>query len=389
MKTISGLLLFHTDIIFFKVPNQTFIGGYFMIVKNLLVVGVVAGFATAAAAQDSKGSWSVGGKVRVDVEQSSTEDAPNGGTKTTSKSSEVSLNRAQFTLTGTRGSDSINMTYYADSNELYSAFISHKVNDMITAHFGKMKVLAQSVENSYDAIDQYDWSWAAMHAPMNSTGARLDFALAGDHNVSVQAVEGVQGWSNDVTVNGKTTTVKTMFNKSGGLTTALQYRGNVNGIKPIISYTQVRTSSTKGSTDAGGSVNYGNGYQTQMGVGAQASFSGANVELEYDTVKFHKQKDVAGAKDNDIASMIAHVRYPVGKTTPFLKVASESWKFGAADDIGDMKGMNLSLGVEHSLDDSCRLHAVYMNQASTEKNAQKKDDKTTVTGFNFGVTASM
>ena len=159
-----------------------------MIVKNLLVVGVVAGFATAAAAQDTKGSWTVGGRVRVDAEQSSTEEAPNGGTKTTSKSSEVSLNRAQFTLSGTRGSDSVGITYYADSNELYSAVISHKVNEMITAHFGKMKVLAQSVENSYDAIDQYDWSWAAMHAPMNSTGARVDFAVAPDHNLSVQAV---------------------------------------------------------------------------------------------------------------------------------------------------------------------------------------------------------
>jgi len=42
-----------------------------MIVKNLLVVGVVAGFASAAVAQDSKGSWTVGGRVRVDASQSS------------------------------------------------------------------------------------------------------------------------------------------------------------------------------------------------------------------------------------------------------------------------------------------------------------------------------
>lgn len=358
-----------------------------MIVKNLLVVGVVAGFATAAAAQDSKGSWSIGGRVRVDAQQSTTEVAPNGGTKTTSKSSEVSLNRAQFTLTGSRDAHSLAITYYADSPELYSAIVSHKVNDMITAHFGKMKVLAQSVENSYDAIDQYDWSWAAQHAPANSTGARFDFDLAGDHNLSVQAVEGVSSTSgNDA--NGLATGIE--FRKSGGLTTALQYRGNVNGIKPVISYTQVRTTSTKGANAAGSvSRNYGNGYQTQMGIGAQAAFSGANVELEYDTVKFHKEKDVAGSKDNDLASMIAHVRYPVGSTTPFLKVVSESWKFGATDDVGDMAGMNLNLGVEHALDASCRLHAVYMNNAMTKKNAQKKDDKTTVTGFNFGVTASM
>lgn len=357
-----------------------------MIVKNLLVVGVVAGFASAAAAQDSKGSWTVGGKVRVDAKQSTEETKPNGGEKSTEKTSEVSLNRAQFTLTGARDGHGLEITYYAEKNELYSATISHKFSDMITAHFGKMRVLAQSVENSYDSIDHYITSLAEVHAPENSVGARFDFAFAGDHSLRVQAVEGVQD------VLGVTD-----FKPRGGLTTALQYRGNLNNgmVKPIVTYTQVRTTSTKGyivNEETGEdqvALNYGNGYQTQLGVGAQMSFSGASVDLEYDSITMHKKKDVDGDKDTTMTAVVAQVKYPVGATTPFVKVISDTSKEGKDKGEGDEAGMDLALGVEHALDSSCRLHAVYTSQATTTKNAAGKDDKVTTTGFNFGVTASM
>jgi len=353
-----------------------------MIVKNLLVVGVVAGFASAAVAEDGKGSWSVGGRVRVDAEQSTTETTVSGVT-TTLKSSSVSLNRAQFSLTGTRDKDSLGIVYYADSNELYSATISHKFSDMVTAHFGRMKLLAQSWENSYEGIDQHMMSWAGMHAPSNSDGARVDLAF-GDNKVSVQAVEGVNSFSMDNTTS--------QFNKSGGLTTGIQYTGEINKmIKPIVSYTMVRTTSTKGTATTGtttANVNYGNGYQTQLGAGVQVAVSGATVDLEYDSIKMHKQKNVTGAKDQDLGSIIAQVKYPVGMTTPFLKLASENWKKGADKNVGDMTHMGLILGVEHALDSSCRLHAFYMNDSKTTK-GKSKDDKMVTTGFNFGVTASM
>lgn len=378
MKTISGLLLFHPVIIFSKVPNQTFIGGYFMIVKNLLVVGVVAGFASAAVAQDSKGSWSVGGKLRVDADQSTTE-IELGGVKATSKSSEISLNRAQFTLNGSRDGHGLALTYYADSNELYTAVISHKFSDMITAHFGRMRVLAQSVENSYEEIDQYLWSWAKMHAPANSEGVRVDFAFAADHAVSIQAVEGVAkiGEGEEALE----------FERNGGLTTALQYRGNLNNgmVKPIVTYTQVRTSARKS-----GEVDYSNGYMNQLGVGAQFSVSGAAIDLEYDSGTMLKDKADKDAKDATMTSIVAQVKYPVGATTPFLKVTSDTMKLGADKGVGDKTGMNLALGVEHALDASCRLHAVYMSKAgTTEAGEGAKDTKMTETGFNFGITASM
>jgi hypothetical protein len=375
MKIISGLLLFHPVIIFSKVPNHTFIGGYFMIVKNLLVVGVVAGFASAAAAQDSKGSWTVGGRVRVDAVQTSTEEDGEDG-KSTSKASTVGLNRAQFTLNGSRDGHGLALTYYADSNELYTAVISHKFSDMITAHFGRMRVLAQSVENSYDEIDSYIKSMAKDHAPENSEGVRLDFGFAGDHAVSIQAVEGM---SKDKAGNE--------FEKNGGLTTALQYRGNLNNgmVKPIVTYTQVRTTARKS-----GAVDRSNGYMNQLGLGAQMSFSGAAVDLEYDSGTMLKDKAVTGAKDVTLTSLVAQVKYPVGATTPFLKLASETMKFGAEKGVNDWTGMKLALGVEHALDASCRLHAVYTSDATTtEAGEGNKDGKDTTTGFNFGVTASM
>ena len=88
-----------------------------MIVKNLLVVGVVAGFATAAAAAEgSKATFKTGAKVRLDNQQWTMENAPNGGTKTTSKSSSLGLHTAAFSLTGENGSDSIHILYHADTN---------------------------------------------------------------------------------------------------------------------------------------------------------------------------------------------------------------------------------------------------------------------------------
>ena len=354
-----------------------------MIVKNLLVVGVVAGFASAAVAQDSKGSWSVGGRVRVDAHQSTKETKPVSGDKTTEKMSEVSLNRAQFTLNGARDGHGLALTYDAfnsvsETDGLFTAVISHKFSDMITAHFGRMRVLAQSVENSYEEMDQYLWSEAHMYAPANSDGVRVDLAFAADHTVSIQAVEGLSK-----TGEGAQTLD---FESNGGLTTALQYRGNLNNgmIKPIVTYTQVRTSARKS-----GEVDYSNGYMNQLGLGAQMSFSGAAVDLEYDSGTMLKDKADKDAKDVTMTSIVAQVKYPVGATTPFLKVTSDTTKHGLDKGEDDVAGMNLALGVEHALDTSCRLHALYYSKASGTKDDAGKEEKVTTTGFNFGLTASM
>ena len=361
-----------------------------MIVKNLLVVGVVAGFASAAAAEDAKANWGVSGKIRMDAVQSSTDTTEGSAAKTTAKSSEIMLNRAQFTLTGTRGSDTMVLRYFADENVLDIATISHKVSDMVSATFGRMRLLAQSWERDSDTTDQYMVSMAGGMHPDNANGAEIDLSF-GDHSIAIQALQGVStiGDSKD----GAT------FNKSGGLSTAIQYRGEINKmIRPLITYTMVKPSSsatasvtTKSATstkseDAG---NYGNGYQTQLGAGVEVDAGGASVDLEYDSVTTLKTKVPTDSKDQKVTSMIAQVKYPVGSTTPFFKVTMDNSKLGADKNAGDKKQTKMALGVEHKLDASCRLHAVYTSSNTTETVDASTSNKVAATGFNLGVTASM
>ncbi len=350
-----------------------------MIVKNLLVVGVVAGFATAAAAaEEGKSNFKVGAKVRMDNVQSTTETTNAGSAKTTEKSSAISLNRAQFDLTGTHGSDTLYVKYYAESNYLRTATVTHKFSDMISATFGKMQMLAQSYETDYSSTDMYLYSAANMVGikGTDSSGAKIGLSF-GDHSLAIQALQGLS------TVEDAT------FKSSGGLTTAIQYRGNINNmIRPLISYTMVRTSGSTTTADSKTAANYGDGYQTQMGAGVQVDAAGATVDLELDTVKNHKQKGSTG-KDSNVQSIIAQVKYPVGMTTPFIKFVSDSAKYGAAQDVGDMARTAMAVGVEHKLDSSCRLHAVYTSDNSTTKAGTAGDNKVAETGFNIGVTAAM
>ncbi len=358
-----------------------------MIVKNLLVVGVVAGFATAAAAADEKANWAVSGKVRVDATQSSVDTTKGSEPKKTAKSSSIGINRAQFNLIGTRGSDTMTMKYIADTNTLDTATITHKFSDMVSATFGRMAMLAQSWENDYSYTDQYLVSMTGLMAPSNSDGAQIDLGF-GDHSLSIQALQGVSS------AKGYT------FDSKGGLSTSLQYRGNINNmIRPLITYTIVKAAGSAGYVDANGNasfdegedtINMGNGLQNQLGAGVQVSAGGATIDLEYDTITSLKAKAPTGGKDEKYTSIVAQVKYPVGSTTPFLKIASNSSKLGADKDVGDVTGMGLALGVEHALDGNCRLHAVYTNSNSTTKgDGSGKDTKETGTGFNFGVTASM
>lgn len=381
-----------------------------MIVKNLLAVGVIATTATVASAADqAKANWKVNGKIRVDAVQQSTEMKPQGGTKSTSKSSEIVLNRAQFTLTGEVGSDQMFIKYYADTNKLHDAYIAHKFADNIVANIGLMHVLTQSWEYDYDNTDQYLSSFAGAYAPDQSTGVQIN-AMFGEHTVSLQAVQGVKTASNAAgnffgykIVSSEPTQIDEYqlkseeLNNGGGLTAAVQYRGNImNMIRPIVTYTSVKTagSQVQGATPAG--YSYSNGYQNQLGLGVQFETAGLVADLEYDTVKVLKKK-YEGAepttgvlnKDADINSLVVQAKYAIGMTTPFVKLTSDSAKYGQEGNSGDITSMGLALGVEHKLDSVCRLHAVYMSRASEVKVTSSTKNKINNAGFNLGVTAAM
>ena len=362
-----------------------------MIVKNLLLVGLVAGFATAAAAADEKANWGIGGKVRIDAVQSTTETTDGSLDKVTGKSSEMMLRRAQFKLNGTRANDSVEIKVNADKfgssdvmEALDSATITHKWSDMLSTSFGKLAALGQSWENDYSSTDQYITSLANEYAPMNANGVQADMSF-GDHSISVQALQGMTtdfaGYS---------------YDSKGGLSWTLSYRGEINKmIRPLISYSTLRTAGPSGSMTSGNTtmtVSRGN-YATELGAGVQIEAGGATVDLELDTVKLLKQKDSKTEKDTNVQSIIAQVKYPFGSTTALFKFTSDSHKMGADKNVGDMSQTQMALGAEHRLDGNCRLHAVYSTGSATSKGTSNDgndgDVKVSTNTINFGLTAAM
>lgn len=361
-----------------------------MIIKNLVLVSV-AGISGFAGAEEVAAKWKVGGELRVDSQQSTmvTTPATAGAAKVTAKSSEMVLNTANINFVGTHGTDTLNFSYSAGTNELKNATISHKFTDMVSATFGKMTLLSQSWETSYADTDDYLMSLAGAQDPGEHNGAKIDLSF-GDHGVSLQAMEGLHS----VSSGGGTTT----FNPSGMMSTAFQYRGAIAGmIHPLVSYTMVKPSSSRGnnvviSGNKSTSVDqvYGNGYQTQMGIGAQVAVAGATVDAELDTVKFNKQTVVGTTtKDSNIQSIVLQAKYPVGMTTPIFKMTSDSHKMGMDGNVGDISQTQFAIGAEHKLDSNCRLHAIFTSKSSTTKETSSTSEKVSSTGFNIGVTAAM
>lgn len=362
-----------------------------MIVKNLLAVGAIATLASAASAADvSKADWKINGVMRMDAVQTTKETKPGTGDKSTTKSSSVALQRTQLGLTGTQGAVSLHLHYNlegsdaTEKNTLWDAYVSNKLNDMITLSFGKLNALSQSIENSYEVQDLYITSMAYGYNVVNAAGGQVT-ANFGDHSLSLQILQGVS------------TVGTNSFDSKGGLTTSIQYAGDINKmIKPVLTYSMVKTASSKAYVkDASGkdtavvAANYGNGYQNQLGAGVAVDVAGAKIDLEYDSVTMIKQKDDEASKNSTVNSIVAQVKYAVADFTPFLKITSDTKKLGADEGLGDVTGMKFALGTEYAMAPGFRLHAFYMSDATSKKAAGSTTDKETTTGFNMGVTASL
>ena len=375
-----------------------------MIVKNLLAVGVIVSTATvASAADEAKANRKVNGVLRMDALQTSTEVKAGSADKTTAKTSGIYPNRAAFTLTGETANDTMVIEYFlsdvvpgtasATLNRVNNAYVHHKFTDMISVMGGQIDTLAQSWENDYDTVDGYLFSAAHGLAPASTTGYQVN-ANFGDHKVALQLLQGLRS-------TGSGTTAES-FNEGGGLTAALQYRGEINKmIRPIVSYTNVKTSGSSITVGGVKDANYKreNAYQTQLGLGVQVDTAGLIADIEYDSVTTLKKKwagsgseptaSAATNKDSTTTSLVLQAKYAIGATSPFLKFVSDATKNGLDSGLTDMTATKFGLGVEHKLDSTCRLHAVYTSQASTTKLSASDNLKATSTGFNFGVTAAM
>jgi hypothetical protein len=330
---------------------------------------------------DAEVNWNYLGAVRIDAEQSAMEKKVGSAQKTKETSSEVRVKNAMLLLNGTRGSDRMMIRMDFEKPGLGWATITHKFNDNVSLTAGYMSVLVQGWEWDASPFDLYLFSLAGFKGPFGSrNGAKLEFT-AGEHSLTVQAVNGESSVRD---ANGDTIT----FRKCGGLTSAVQYRGNFNGIiRPIATYTLVKLSSSVGDKKDKTTVNYGNGYQTQVGVGTLVDAGGANLDFEYNSVTAHKTKDPGDSKDKVTKSIIAQVRYPVGSSIPFLKVTSDTETLGAVGDVGDISQTQFAVGTEHWLDKSSRLHGFITGANKTTNGASGNGDtKETIRGFNFGIT---
>ena len=306
-------------------------------------------------------------------------------------SSVLQLNRAQFGLVGEQGTDKFEVQVWADkfgsANALNTATITHKFMDMLSVSFGHMGYLMQSWENDYDTIDEYMFSLANGKAFTTSNNGIQANASFGDHALALQVLQGESS-----TTIGKNTVNFT--NNKGGLTTSLQYRGEINKmIRPLITYSMVKPSSSNttytDSANKSHSLTFTN-LSTQLGVGVQVAVASATIDAEYDSVSVPKYTvDTVDTKAETVSSIVLQGKYAMGMTSPFLKITVDSDKLGADSNVGDIAQTQVALGVEHKLDQTCRLHAVFFNQAQSIKADSSNTTKVSSNNFNLGVTASI
>ena len=350
---------------------------------SVLVAGLLtAPQSTYASEAKNDVSWKMKGKIRADAAQSTTNTKTAGSRSDTLKSSSLTLTRAQFEFVGIKGPVEMRIKYYADKNELKYAFVEYSFTRELSVSAGKLDSRDLSWEWDYSTTDQYIFGSVGRYGVVSVPGAEAKLMID-DQALIFQVVQGATpaGYQVD--------------HSTGGLTCAIQYRGSFMDkmIRPLITYTAVKTASphlTKNNSDGSVSTyNYGNGYQTHTGIGVKIVAGGANADLEYDTVKLIKQKNVDTSKDENIGSFIAQTRLgPLSDITPYAKLIVDTDKKGAINGEGDVTRTAYAMGAEYAWDGNIRLHGILSQEQS--KVVQASGDKnTSQLKLNFGVTASI
>jgi hypothetical protein len=311
----------------------------------------------------------------------------NDGPKETTKRSKLDLNVAEIKFVGQLPNGSLDLIYFAHNNTLDTATITHQIGENLSVVAGKMYLLTQGWESDYDPYDQYIFSLAGNLAPTQAeNGAQINL-IFGDHTFSAQALQG-----NHLLITSDNKEVT--FENNGGLSTALQYRGVFyGGIKPIFTYSLVRTSSSKGSDGH----NYGDGYQSQIGASVQLVYGNMFLDAEWLTVKKLKFKNEPSAdnKDTDYSSLVFQAKSYTSHVTPIFKITLDQMKTGMNQSqidsgaVGNLVGTQYAIGLERMLDKSCRLHAVYSVDSTSQKIAANKTKTVNKYQINLGVTASI
>lgn len=349
-----------------------------------VISGVIVGSALSQA-QTTDTTWKIKGKVRGDAVQSTTETKEGTAEKETKKSSSVVLKRAQVEFIGTKGPVDLHLKYYFDGNYLKNAYVEYNLSPSCSLSFGKVDARDFSMEWDYSTTDNYIFSTIADTSKPyhidNVPGVEAK-GVFGDHAVYLQVLQGA--------TLDDTDTVKT--HSTGGLTTTLQYRGSFADkmVRPIASYAMVRTASSKIIMEDGTAHNYGNGYQTHMGLGVKLAIAGTTTDLEYDTVKVIKEKDLETSKDENLNSIILQTRLmSFADVTPYIKVIMDTHKKGKDNNIDDMTRTAYALGAEYAWNPNIRVHGIYSMDNKSTKKTTDTSTKVNKSAINLGLTASI
>ncbi|MCX6127313.1 MAG: hypothetical protein NTV34_21540, partial [Proteobacteria bacterium] len=290
---------------------------------TLLSLSVYCSFAGAEELKNVK--WQMKGKLRADSLQSTTKTTVGDSESVSTKSSQIRLARAQFEFVGKSDAAEFRLKYLADKNYLRYAFITKNLTDEISVSAGKLDARDFAWEWDYSSTEQYLYGRAGSHGSEGSPGAEVKFS-AGDHAIFAQVLQGAKLY----TTGDKIYAIDS--DSKGGLTTTLQYRGELLDklILPIMTYSQLRMAASKFTLKDGTTTteyNFGNGYQTHVGVGVKIVAAGSTSDLEYNLVKIHKQKDTDTSKEGTVTSIIMQSRLPaIADFTPYLKFVADADK---------------------------------------------------------------
>ena len=376
------------------------------ICKGAVLMGLLFGTSAVLAEEQATGEWKIKGKIRGDNVQTSTVTKLGDADSTTTNTSEIKLVRAQFEFVGKKDKTELKIKVYGDkfgststvNDALKYAFLTYNVNDMLAVSAGKLDARDFSWEWDYSSTDVYLFNRAGSYGIDNVPGAEVKAAF-GTNELFVQALQGASSIANPS--NPSKRLGATADHSSGGLTSSIQYRGSfVDGmVRPILTYANVRTASSKFTTTDGTSTtsyNYGNGYETHLGAGLKITAAGSTTDVEYDAVTVLKQKDSDTDHATNVTSISLQTRLPaVASITPLLKVVSDSDKKGATGNVGDVARTAFVLGAEYPLMPGIRLHAILINDSNTTKattsktNATVIDSKSSANTLNMGLTASL
>lgn len=253
-------------------------------------------------------------------------------------------------LLGETGNDAVDGT----STLIDEAFVTKTFAQGTSLTLGKKAVFIGGREYDYLNSDRYSASYFYAATPANQVG------LTVAHEIASQTFMAQYFNGNKDNGKGTTTNAQSKFGYAVGW-----YGDLANGLlKPIVAYTVVPEAAATATSLGGTSTRVTKGDDAYLAAGVQVNMPmGLVLEAEYDLLN---EKDaLADKKDLKTTSLVALVRLPGDRFSPFVKFISDTKK---ADSTKTASRIAYDLGIEfkEEKDDAIRYHVVYSGSSVKE-----------------------